>query len=420
MQRPNKAIDHQIPGDEAPAWPAAFELPSFPETYTSRPAALVMTAVFLVLVALPGVYHFAYGLHASDLRRWGQWLRDEPPGDAMRKIETDFDQRFLLARVTRELAAGAPVPALRLSSPDTRVGPDGFVFYGVDAHVPTAAGFLDPRIERGTRAADAIIALDDQLRRRGIHLLVVPIPAKSSIYPDRLNPAYDISPGPDLNVDHVRWIERLRAGGADVLDLTDAFWAERYEGGESDGAPLYHPTDTHWAHSGTRLASKLIAERVRPYLQNAPRAPPFQTRLVPYVTRGDLRGLMAVAGDALLEPDIREQRRQVCNDEGVVRPGDEAPVLVLGDSYAELHVDQGTGLPNQLMADLGVAVQSAAKVGAKAEELTRPLIADPSLLEHKRVVVLAFTIRLLICCEWKLAEVAGDPRSPSDVHTTSP
>ena len=401
MERLNDAIDHRMPGNDAPDWPATSELASSPDTYTSRPAALVMTAIFLVLVALPGVYHFTYGLHASDLRRWGQWLRDEPPGNAMRKIETDFDQRFLLARVTRELAAGAPVPALRLSSPDTRAGPDGFVFYGVDAHVPTAAGFLDPRIDRGTRAADAIIELHDQLRRRGIHLLVVPIPAKSSIYPERLNAAYDVSQGPDLNVDHVRWIERLRTGGADVLDLTGVFWAERYEGRTSDGTTLYYPTDTHWAHPGTRLASKLIAARVRPHLQDAPPAPPFQTRLVPHVASGDLRGMMGLTGNTLAEPDIREQRRQVYDDGGIVRPGDEAPVLVLGDSYAAMHVDQGTGLPNQLMADLGVAVQSAAKVGAKADELTEPLTARPELLNNKRVVILAFTIRLLICCEWK-------------------
>jgi len=240
------------------------------------------------------------------------------------------------------------------------------------------------------------------LKQRGIHLLVVPVPAKSSIYPERLNPKYDVSLGPEVNVHHAGWVQKLRDGGVDVLDLTELYWSQRYVNGSTNPtALLYPPNDTHWSARGMRLAAEQIAARITPHLVGAAPAPPFKTRPRLRVESGDLHALEEGTETSNAPVTlVREEQRQVYDDNGPVLPGDEAPVLVIGDSYAALHVEHGCGLSQQIMAELNIPVQSAAVVGAKGDTMRRVLYNNPAVLKDKRVVVLAFTIRLLVCCDW--------------------
>jgi hypothetical protein len=362
---------------------------------SSRATALVTTAIFVALICVPGVYHMMYGIDRADLRRWGSWFAAAPTTETMRKIEASFDQRFLPAQVARTLVLGVPVKQLRPLSPEVVAGIDGFLFNSTDIDVVRSAGFCDKRLDRGRQAAAAIIDLNQQLRARGIHFLVVPVPAKASIYPEKLNPKYDVALGPDLNIDHARWMQNLRDRGVDVLDLTELFWSQRYG---SDGLVCY-PTDSHWTHHGMRLAAAQIAAALRPHLTGAPPAPPFKTRLVPYRGVGDLER-MEWARPESAGPSIREDHLQLFDDAGIVQPGDEAPVLVIGDSSAALFVEDGSGLSQAIMAELGIAVQSAAIVGASGDMMRSVLRTHPELLTRKRIVVMAFSVRLLVCCDW--------------------
>ena len=73
-----------------------------------------------------------------------------------------------------------------LKEPGEKVllGRDGWLFYKPDVR------YLVERYQTGSPAEDdpfsAILAFRDQLALRGIHLMVIPIPGKPSIYPDRL------------------------------------------------------------------------------------------------------------------------------------------------------------------------------------------------------------------------------------------
>src|SRR4051794_3597284 len=102
---------------------------------TSRRSALIVTTTFLVLIFLPCLFHLRYGLRASDLRRWGEWLGTKPPGEAVRAIDQDFDRRFLLRFVATALTEGVPVVRSRFSSADVQAGTDGFLFATEDTQV---------------------------------------------------------------------------------------------------------------------------------------------------------------------------------------------------------------------------------------------------------------------------------------------
>ncbi len=64
------------------------------------------------------------------------------------------------------------------------------------------------------------------MKARGIELLVVPVPPKAAIYPEKVVPGFDVrtaDPAPVLR----HFYEELRAAGVDVLDLTPLFIQNR-------------------------------------------------------------------------------------------------------------------------------------------------------------------------------------------------
>jgi alginate O-acetyltransferase complex protein AlgJ len=241
------------------------------------------------------------------------------------------------------------------------------------------------------------------LRARGIHLLVVPIPSKAAIYPELLERGYDPRRGPRVNSDHGKWIEQLRRGGADVFDPTELMWAHRYD----PQGYVFHPTDTHWTFRAMDMTAAVIAEKIRPMLSDVAPARKFQTRVMRYDRPGDLFGREGVIPAKESSGGIHEDRVQLFDDNGVVICGNEAPVLVIGDSFAEFFASHGSGLAQTIMRHLGADVQSAAVMGGRGDSM-RQMLNRPGILEKKRVVVFAFAIRQIVTAdEWHPMRIGG-------------
>jgi hypothetical protein len=353
---------------------------------------VVMVGCLLPLLFVPGTFHLLYGVDQADAARWRGMWRDEPIARVPRALEEDTNVRFLPAVAARALVNGVPVKQLRVESPETREGVGNFVFNGVDYHVTRSAGFLNARLDRGIRAADAMADLSRQLRARGIQLLIVPVPAKASIYPEMVDPAYDLAKGPNLNVDHGRWIQSLRDGGVNVLDLTDALWQLKAT------EPVYFAQETHWSQAAMRLAASRIASELQTADPNLPPADTFATRWVPHRRTGDLAHYV-IDGDPAAGT-VQERHLQLIDADAPLLPGNEAPVLVIGDSFAAQFVEEGASISQLIMNELGLKVESSAIYGGKAPNILRSL-AGKGALDGKRAVVMVFTIRLLICCEWE-------------------
>jgi hypothetical protein len=370
------------------------------EESTSRYVALLGTVAFVALIFIPGAYYLAFGLSHSDMTRWGRWMREEKScADALRKIEPDFDRRFLLGYAARTLIEGTPANKFP-DNPLPHIGGRGFLFNETDRLVSSSAGFLH-QPQGAVRATDVIIDLGHQLQRRGIHFLMVPIPAKESIYPELLDAHYNLARGPDLNADHAAWIHKLGVNGIDVLDLTEVFWQQRY----GAGGLVYHPTDTHWTYRGMRLAAEEIARSVLPIVSDLPRVA-FKMRAVQFTAVGDLKPLFDSPSGPMSPPDIHEQHIQLYDQRGLVRPGDEARILVLGDSYAAHYVEQGAGLSQQIMSFLNLPVQSAAGAGYTPDVMGK-ILSQPECLAHKRVVIMAFAIYHLVAQDWHSFSLAA-------------
>ena len=135
---------------------------------------------------------------------------------------------------------------------------DGWLFLAAEFRFLSLGRFWGdeaPKVSRSRKPdlADPIPAIVDfqkQLEARGIDLLVVPVPPKAAIYPEKILPGSDVGaadPAPVVR----RFYDELRAAGIDVLDLAPVFIKNR---GDQRGG-VFCRTDSHWSGLGCMLAA---------------------------------------------------------------------------------------------------------------------------------------------------------------------
>src|SRR5262249_25471974 len=84
-----------------------------------------------------------------------------------------------------------------------------------------------------------------------------------------------------------------------------------------------------------------------------------------------------------------------------LEPGNDAPILLIGDSYSIVYASKSlvwgsdAGLPQHLMLKLKTPVQTISIKGGGATDVRRALASSPRALEHKRLVIWEFATREL-------------------------
>src|SRR4029077_15664680 len=153
-------------------------------------------------------------------------------------------------------------------------GVDGWFFLSSDIRFLSVGQFWGADAAKVSRAhkpesADpipAIVDFRDQLKKRGIDLLLMPVPPKAAIYPEKILPDVDLhseTAAPYL----ARFYDELRKREIDVVDLAPVFLQNR----ASEHAPVFCKTDTHWSGLGCVLAAQTIKEKIHEKLAGQPR-----------------------------------------------------------------------------------------------------------------------------------------------------
>jgi alginate O-acetyltransferase complex protein AlgJ len=228
----------------------------------------------------------------------------------------------------------------------------------------------------------AIADYNAQLRERGIHLVLVLVPMKSTIYPEKVAMDYRAADGPAYGPGYIDWLKSVRLAGIDVLDLTATMWDAK--GPASD--PLYSPADIHWSPRGTELAADTVATYLRPLTRTLPRAD-FSVRPLAIDREGDLADWLSFGWGTNKFPRIQYTAPQLIKDGRPYIPGNEAPVLLLGDSFSASGPDQGYGFSAELMRRLDVAIQTFASRGDPMVRPRQEVLDDPGCLDKKRLVI---------------------------------
>lgn len=293
----------------------------------------------------------------------------------------------------------------------TVVGRDGWLFFAPELRHVGVGRFWGPQAARASRArqadrVDPLLAILDfkqQLDQIGVELLVVPVPPKSVVYPERLPVELLLQANgapPRLDPVHQEFYEVLRSQGVDVLDVTPLFLSNR----EHPEGPAYCLQDTHWSGVGCVIAAGTIAAEVRrrPWYADVERRV-YRDEWQTLTIRGDL---WSDLGDEAPPPEqIRVRRVSVDGTEGFARveSDPDSPIILLGDSHnlvfhagGDMH-GEAAGLADQLALELGLPVDLVGVRGAGATparvNLLRRAQRTPGYWTTKRLVIWCFAAR---------------------------
>ena len=159
---------------------------------------------------------------------------------------------------------------------DTTMASDRWLFYRQDVEFLVQPSPLDVRSAKLDNPITAIEKFRDQLKAKGVELLVVITPGKPSIYPEKLtgraSDAAENAAGDAVGnaADHANSIglqshgkkilDSLTRAGFNTVDLYTPLLAAKKD--DASLGPLYLNDDTHWTPRGAELAAAEIAAAV--------------------------------------------------------------------------------------------------------------------------------------------------------------
>ena len=281
-------------------------------------------------------------------------------------------------------------------------GVDGWLFLSSDIRFLTAGQFWSADAAKVSRAhkpesADpipAIVDFHDQLKKRGIDLLLMPVPPKAAIYPEKIVTDVDLhneTAAPYL----ARFYDELRKREITVVDLSLVFVQNR----SSEHGPVFCKTDTHWSGLGCVLAAQTIKDKIQEKLAGQPRKD-YAAEWKETTIKGDLGDL---AGPNIKKPEPEKIAIRTITDKptgAAITPDANSPLLVIGDSHTLVFHDflaEKSGLLDQLAYEIGFAPDLIGTRGSGSTSvqisLYRRARKDPGYLAKKKVIVWCFAAR---------------------------
>lgn len=260
----------------------------------------------------------------------------------------------------------------------------------------------------GTDPIPVIAKYNDELKALGVELLLVPVPPKASIYPEKLTGFPAVAPT------LAGFYKKLAAAGVQVVDLEAEFKKARAATPEKQ---LYCATDSHWSPYGAQLAAGLVAaqfmgrkELIEDQLRDL-----VKLKEEPLPIHGDL--LSDAEKSAAPRETLPMVRTGVAsNPAGTevtsVDSADHSPLLVMGDSHCQVFRRGGSmhttcaGFIDHLVTDLSLPVEEVSTQASGGEgpriEIARRTVKQPDYWSKKKIVVWLFSAREFTQGRWKI------------------
>jgi len=171
-----------------------------------------------------------------------EWLQ----GAAARDFERHYDEAFPTRDFGTNLWAAIEYRLFNEGRHDVVVGHEGWLFTAEEFDTyPDAAATVERHL--------ALIGwVHEQLARRGVALLVAPVPAKVRLYGEQLDPV-GRQPAAMRAALYENLLDRLDRQGIPAPNLLGVLARCR------DQAPVFLRTDTHWTPQGADCAARALA-----------------------------------------------------------------------------------------------------------------------------------------------------------------
>lgn len=262
-------------------------------------------------------------------------------------------------------------------------GREGWLFFTPELRHLTVGKFWGADAAKVSRApatsADPLPAILDfktQVEKVGAKLLLVPVPAKATIYPEML---VEGAAAPLIGA-AAEFIAVLKAKGVNVLDLTEAFVRAK------SSTAVFSRQDTHWSGAGITIAADRIAK-----VLNLAGSKKYTSNPTEIEVSGDLATL---EGEAKLPKE-----KLTISKVNVLESDRKSPLLIVGDSHCLIYSAGGDmlaehgGLPEAIASRTGIVPDVVAVRGSGATPARVSLARRGDNLKGKKFVVWVFTVR---------------------------
>lgn len=347
----------------------------------------------------------------------------------VKAYEKALEDDSFVARASLPHTQALTAEFLGLGNEQVFLGRDGWLFYQPEVGYLTGDGFLRPSVlsarAHSGRGGEVVVQPDpvkaiadfnNQLRERGIHLILMPAPVKPMIEPERLSARFhDPLPIPLQNPSYPQFLAKLQAAGVDVLDVAPALAKAKF----GSRQPQFLRADTHWMPEAMELAAGLLAEKVRALDLLTPAELPLTRSTQDVANAGDIAGMLKLPPSSKLYPPQSVSIHPVWNGGAPFASDPQARILVLGDSFSNIYslAPMGWGASAGLVEQLGyflrqpvdAILRNDAGAFATRELLAKELAQGRDRLAGKKIVVWEFAMRELAVGDWKMIPV--NPRS---------
>ena len=408
--------------------------------HPTRKSELILLICFLAVIAGVPVTQTCIELARHERVQATDVFRYEPTAKNLREFEHTLEEKSWFQQHLRPVLQRFLFLTVRDTGAKGVLGRDQWLFYRPDLRYlvepdrveagPSDSKWVQPPEHSTHRESveQAILRFRDQLKERGIMLVVMPVPGKPSIYPDQVtrravgNERQFRSPTLEL-------IEGLQRQGVATVDLFAAFHEMRGSGG-----PLYLARDTHWTPKGAQIAAQKVAAKLSELHIPPLTRKEFRTQSVTVTRWGDILDMMQIPGlrsafaaetaecAQVLDPALGPLVPGASDRPGTYcYPGQQAAVLVLGDSFCRIYqypepqslgkmptaattarpaetggkrlLPGSAGFISHLALALGSPVDAIVSDGGAATDVRRKLSTNPEILEGKRVIIWEFVER---------------------------
>ena len=276
-------------------------------------------------------------------------------------------------------------------------GRDGFLFFRNSIRY-VVGGDLQQQ-PAGKNPFPTIVDFKNYLERLGVDFLLVPIPTKVEVFPDKILPGrFDPASLPVLNPYGRKLLLELTGAGVEVVDLLPAFLAARASR-RPEQQLLYQPQDTHWTDRGLRLAARLLAARIKKYPWHAALAKKtiaYRQEEVRFRHQGDLVSRLAEEEKGRYRPAELIAHRVLDPDGQPYDDDPHSPIVILGDSFTGVYQRtycRNAGVSAHLARLLGHPVDLVMSYGGGPNVRRKLLRRGEQALAGKRLVIWMFAAR---------------------------
>jgi hypothetical protein len=310
-----------------------------------------------------------------------------PTSAAISSWEKQMEQKDSFSSWVRSWYPRVLFTLIRDTTGNVIAGKDGWLFYKASVETVTQRGEVPHKEVLEENACEAIKQLQQDLNSKGVELIVVPIPNKESIYPDKLAGG---APAPRVSNRTRIFLKWLESENISYANLFEIFARERFSGKRN----LYLKHDSHWTPYGAEVAAQAVANSMR---RGNAAARLFsghhyigQNGLTKIEAPSDLWDMLKKSwrpyGLELVEARTWTRENKV--------PDCEMEILVLGDSFLGCYQSQNAGFADALRGKVGERIQEVVAVGSPAKAI-ESLSVELERLPNIKLVIWLFAERKL-------------------------